>query len=248
VREALGREIGAAGTVARGAFQRTVAAALVFILFFWDARYVWSHATRASPWLQPPIGIVLTALTALLCRRFFLLVWRNQSVADAPTGGINRRAFDILTVSLFACFLFWAFITTPFAYGTYWLDRERLTVAACQSGEVPRKAYYKALDEYVWSTLDVVPFIDAPRVLDWTEPADTWPKPGIRCPLGRPQSADTSGLKGTAATVSELGARRYSWWTGVLLVIYRAAVLAPLLAALAFSWRAVRHRQGATPA
>ena len=70
----------------------------------------------------------------------------------------------------------------------------------------------------------MVPFVNATETLNWTEPARGWTEPGEGDSAPRAASAG------------------YSTATGVLLVIYKILVLAPLLAAARLAWVAARSR------
>jgi hypothetical protein len=108
----------------------------------------------------------------------------------------------------------WFLLTGAFAFATYLADRDALT----QPREPAQHAYDQATEQYAWHAADVIPFVKATQTLNWTQPSDHWKDPG-----------DSSG--------------GYSTGTGILLVIYKAVVLAPVLAAAAITWRLIRDRR-----
>jgi hypothetical protein len=216
-----------------------VAAIVVFAALF--LRFAWGHLGALQPrWLQVPIWLAACLVTVLVCAEFFLLLWYGKPVASAPAV-IDRSWFDPFTRSVFVTFTCWVLLTAAFAFGTYLFDRERVTAAARTTDDVPPRqipwhAYYKAVDEYEWSTLDVLPFVDATSTLDWKEPATIWPKP----PAPQTRLQRQARVAQTAAIGP--AERRYSKATGALLLVYKALVLAPVLAAVAFAWKAIRDR------
>jgi hypothetical protein len=130
--------------------------------------------------------------------------------------------------------------TAPFAFGTYLFDRDRL-LAQLEPTEPARNAFYKAADQYAWHAVDVLPFIKATETLNWTEPSRHWTEP-----TDAGAGADGRGARSQGGAVRQTSSVGYSETTGVLLVIYKILVLAPLLAAGRLAWVAARARRDGT--
>jgi hypothetical protein len=179
--------------------------------------YVWSSVTTWPSGARIAVwavGFGVTLLgTGLL---FYRRLWRGDPLAG--TGVFAPRGIGVATETALATLGIWFFLTAPFAFGTYLSERERL-LAQLAPGEQTADAFDKAASEYAWQAVDVLPFIKATETLNWTEPARHW----------------------RDATDADAGAG-YSTQTGVLLVLYKILVLAPVLAAGRIAWIAARRR------
>lgn len=208
---------------AAGFFLLAVFFSLVLGRLLWTG---WSYLTMASSWVRIVLWLFAFVLTLLACGFWYRRLWQGQPLSGTGwfAGPELAPTADIAVTTLAVWFL----LTGPFAFGTYLADRDRLLAALEPSGNT-RDAYDKATEEYAWQAADVVPFIKATDTLNWTEPSRQWKQP-----------AHTRATRPRADDAGQATAGGYSDTTGVLLVIYKILVLAPVLAAAGLAWR-TRH-------
>jgi hypothetical protein len=157
-----------------------------------------------------------------------MTTWRGRLLAtsfltalSSPLRIVAWFAASFLTFGLVARWFYerlWR--KEPFSGTGMVTPRDRLE-AQLEPNEVKRHAYYEATNQYAWHAADVIPFVNATKTLNWTEPSTHW-KAGGDASAG------------------------YSHGTGILLVIYKLLVLAPVLAAARVAWQLARARRDAS--
>ena len=189
--------------------------ALFFSLLFgavvW---FAWSWLAVLPGWARIVVWLPAFGLTLWACAFWYRRLWRGEPLSGTGwfAGPAVTPAVDIAVTTVAVWFL----LTGPFTFGTYLSDRDRL-LAQLEPKDQTRDASYKATDQYGWHAADVLPFIKATETLNWTEPSRHWKEP-----------TDTRSRRDAVRQDSSTG---YSGATGVLLVIYKILVLAPMLAA-----------------
>jgi hypothetical protein len=205
---------------------RRVGATLIVLIaggFVW---YAWSYLTTLPSWAGIAAWLPALGVTLLLSAWFYRRLWRGERLSG--TGMFAPPDLGAATETALSTLAVWFLLTAPFAFGTYLSDRDRL-LAQLAPKEQTRDAFYKAADQYTWHAVDVLPFIKATETLNWTEPSRRWREP-----------------TDAGDAVRQTSSAGYSTATGVLLVIYKILVLAPLLAAARLAWVAARTpRDGA---
>jgi hypothetical protein len=205
---------------------RFLGAALTVVIAGALVWYAWSLLTTLPSWIRITVWPPAFGVMVLASAWFYRRLWRGDRLSGTGLVPVDLgAAADTVLVTLFVWFL----LTAPFAFGTYLFDRERL-LAQLEPNERTGDAFLNATYQYTWHAADVVPFIKATETLNWTEPSRGWKEP-----------TDTRAVSGTDA--SDTG---YSTGTGVLLVIYKILVLAPVLAAARLAWVAARGRREGT--
>ena len=136
----------------------------------------WGLLRQLPRVLQIVGAVFFAALTAFLCSSYYVRLWRGEAVSGTGLAiWSRRRGVRPLTDVLLTSVAVWVLLTAPFAFATYLIEGQQLSVGgagAAFTGENHR--YFEAIGLYAWHAVDVLPFVEATKTLNWTEPVQDY--------------------------------------------------------------------------
>jgi hypothetical protein len=116
---------------------------------------------------------LFTASAGWLCSVFYALLWRGESMWGTGLAIGPQRRVRPLTDVLLTSVAVWFVLTAPFAFATYLIDGQQLGVDGTAFTGANHR-YFEAIGLYAWHAVDVLPFVEATKTLNWTEPVQDY--------------------------------------------------------------------------